>query len=189
MIKTNLSRNSIHQNFEPDSFLKEKGKEKQRAEKRVVFSISLIDFSRLRANLHACTHTCGISVYLLKGGGGVHTESIEYMEGERERLNDRASIGRGVASNILRYTGRLSIHYQLSAFVARRYLDDIRRLLQTGSSRGDSRASFSINLWSHRNVIDDCKRKSNDLCIIGLHSPLLFTISWVYFHIWKENFS
>lgn len=71
-------------------------------------------------------------------------------ERERERVNDRASIGRGVPSNILRYTGRLSIHYQLSAFVARRYLDDIRRLLQTGSSRGDSRASFSINLWSLR---------------------------------------
>lgn len=112
----------------------------------------------------------------------MYTESIAYMEGERERgregrrerdrLNDRASIGRGVPSNILRYTGRLSIHYQLSAFVARRYLDDIRqlRLLQTGRShtatRGCIRArSLPPLLLLTFDPNDDLtiKRKSNDL--------------------------
>lgn len=91
---------------------------------------------------------------------------------ERDRLNDRASIGRGVPSNILRYTGRLSIHYQLSAFVARRYLDDIRqlRLLQTGRShiatRGCIRArSLPPLLLLTFDPNDDLtiKRKSNDL--------------------------
>ena len=115
---------------------------------------------------------------------GAYTESIVYMKGERERegerergrerdrLNDRASIGRGVPSNILRYTGRLSIHYQLSAFVARRYLDDIRqlRLLQTGRSRNAYSdaffaTSFPVNVIVRLRTIriNKIERKTNDL--------------------------
>lgn len=77
-------------------------------------------------------------MYLLKGRG---TWTLEYIERrdrenerrrgwarESERRRDRANEHRPKAEEchpIYCITGRLSIHWKLSAFVARRYLDDI----------------------------------------------------------------